>query len=204
MPKRKRKIYNRPKKIYDSARIAEENELVKRYGLKNKKEIWKADFAISKMRNTAKKLITADEEKKKKFIEMQKERGFSVNSIEEILGLSKEDYLKRRLQSIVASRGIARTPNQARQFITHKHITLNNNIINSPSHITTLKEEDTLRLNISLPVKKGLKEEEGEFLKEIEKEAGKAKKNTEESAEKEAAAEEIDEVKEEESAEESR
>lgn len=154
MPKRKTKLYSRPKKIYDTVRIKEENELVKRYGLKNKREIWRADFAIGKIRNIAKKLITASEEEKQEFINRQKAKGFAVETIADILGLNKEDYLKRRLESVVVAKQLAKTPKQARQFITHRYITINDNIVNSPSHITTVEEEATVKLTLTLKPKK--------------------------------------------------
>ena len=44
---RKKKKYEKPRKMYETSRIEEENELVKKYGLKNKREIWKT---ISKVR----------------------------------------------------------------------------------------------------------------------------------------------------------
>ena len=51
--KRKRKLFSRPKKLFDRARMDEEDVLVKRYGLKNKREIWKAKSAVSKLRRRA-------------------------------------------------------------------------------------------------------------------------------------------------------
>ena len=69
MPKRKRKRYSRPRKIYDKIRIEEENVLVKKYGLKNKREIWKAGAAIEKIRRQAKLLLTKTEQEQKKFID---------------------------------------------------------------------------------------------------------------------------------------
>ena len=166
MPIRKQKSYNRPRKLYDKPRIEEENILVKKYGLKNKREIWKADFAIGKIRNIAKKLITASDEEKEKFIERQKAKGFEVETIADVLGLNKEDYLKRRLQSIVVKKKIATTPKQARQFITHKHIWVNKNILDSPSHMTTIEEEKTIETDVKLPVKEELTKEEKKFLEE--------------------------------------
>lgn len=164
MPGRKKKIFNKPRKPYDKPRIEEENVLIKKYGLKNKREIWKADFAIGKIRNIAKKLIAADEEEKQAFIGRQKAHGFEVETIADVLGLDKEDYLKRRLQSVVVKKKLATTPNQARQFITHKHVTISGNILNSPSHLTTIEEENSIKLNITLPVKKELSKEEKEIL----------------------------------------
>jgi small subunit ribosomal protein S4 len=177
MPKRKSKRYNRPRKLYSTVRIKEENGLVNRYGLKNKREVWKTDFAVAKIRNTAKKLITASEEEKNKFIEGQKTKGFEVNSIADILGLNKEDYLKRRLQSIIVKKNLAHTHKQARQLIVHKHVTINNHVLNSPSHLTTLEEEKSVALNIALPVeKKKLTKEEEKLLEEIKEDAKKANK----------------------------
>lgn len=160
MPKRKRKAFNRPRRLYDSLRIKEEDALVKKYGLKNKREVWRAEFAIGKIRRTAKKLITAPEEKREKFVERQKAKGFQVENFSDVLSLAKEDYLKRRLQSIVVKKELARTPKQARQFIAHKHITISGNIINSPSHLTTAEEEANVKLKLSLAVKKEAKQEE--------------------------------------------
>jgi small subunit ribosomal protein S4 len=168
MPKRKRKNYSRPKKLYDKVRIKEEDELVKKYGLKNKKEIWKAEFAITKMRNLAKKLITASKEEQEKFIEKQKANGFDFAEIADVLGLDKEDYLRRRLQSIVVKKGLARTPRQARQFISHRHIVIEGNVISSPGHLTTLEEEQGVDLVLKKPAKKAeLKPEEKKIVEEI-------------------------------------
>ena len=58
--KRKQKLFSRPKKLYDRTRMDEENVLVKKYGLKNKREIWKAKTAVSSLRRRAKGLIGKD------------------------------------------------------------------------------------------------------------------------------------------------
>lgn len=188
MPKRKQKIYSKPKKPYDKARIEKENVLVAKYGLKNKREIWKADFAIEKIRNRAKKLITASEEEKQEFVKKQKAKGFEVETIAEVLSLEKEDYLKRRLQSIVVKKKLATTHKQARQFITHRHITINKKIIDSPAHLTTLEEEASVELKLALPAKKSLTKQEKEIIKEIKAKAPEPKK--EESKEEEKPEEE--------------
>jgi small subunit ribosomal protein S4 len=167
MPIRKHQKFNRPKKIFDITVIKEEQALIKKYGLKNRREVWKADFAIGKIRNIAKSLITADKEKQDKFLETQKEKGFNVESIADVLGLKKEDYLKRRLQSLVFQKGIAKTPKQARQAITHKQIKIKGSIINSPSHLTTLKEEMTIEPTREITPKKEMSNEEKQVLNQI-------------------------------------
>lgn len=156
MPIRKHKNYRKPKKSYDSARISDENQLIKKYGLKNKREIWKAESAVEKIRKQAKLLLTKGKEEQDNFIERLKRQGFVVVSISDVLALDKEDYLKRRLQSIVVEKKIATTPRQARQFIVHKHINIKGEKMNIPSYIVPVEEENRIELVL---VKKERKED---------------------------------------------
>jgi len=159
--KRQKKKYSRPQKPFDKVRIDEENVLRERYGLKNKKEIWKADASIGRVRNLAKQLITASDNDKKAFVEKLQKRGFKVENIADALGLNKEDWLKRRLQTIVFLRKLANTPKQSRQLITHKHISIGNQIVNIPSYQVSLEEESDIKLSLVLKTKpKKLKIEE--------------------------------------------
>ncbi len=148
MPKRKQKKYRKPKTPFDRARIQEEDSLIKRYGLKNKKEIWKADSAVDKIRKQAKLLLTKTGKEQEKFIEKLKKIGLPVASIADILALDKEDYLKRRLQSIVVKKKIASTPRQARQFIVHKHITIGGKIVNIPSYVVKTDDEGGIEIKV--------------------------------------------------------
>jgi small subunit ribosomal protein S4 len=143
---RKHKKYSRPRKRFDSARIAEENKLVERYGLKNKREIWKADARVDEIRNQAKKLITSDTEQQEKFFEKLRKMGFKIDMMADALGLQKEDWLKRRIQSLVVEKHLATKPKQARQLIVHKHIAIAGNIINVPSYIVPVDEENKIEI----------------------------------------------------------
>lgn len=167
MPKRKHKKFSRPRKLYDAVLIKEENDLIKKYGLKSRREVWRASFAIEKIRNIAKSLITADQKDKEEFIKRQAAKGFKINSIADVLALSKEDYLKRRLQSIIVAKGLAKTHKQARQLITHKHVKLNECFIDSPAHLTTLEEENNLEVILNLIEKKDMSAEEKKFLEQM-------------------------------------
>lgn len=168
MPKRKQKKYSRPQRPFDKTRIEEENVLKERYGLKNKREIWKADAAIGRIRNQAKKLITASEEDKMHFVERLRKKGFKIESIADALALDKEDWLKRRLQTIVFIKKLSNTPKQARQFIVHKHISAGNKIVNIPSYQVSLEEEPSIKLNIALKIKETKKSKIEEIKKQIE------------------------------------
>ena len=169
MPIRKHKKYNRPRKIFDIALMKEEGGLIKRYGLKSRREVWKADFEIGKIRNLAKKLIAGSDKDKEEFIARQRAKGFNVNNIAEVLGLNKEDRLKRRLQSILVSKGLVRTHKQARQLITHKHVKINGKIISAPRHLMTLDQEQNVELTLALPEKKTMSDEEKSFLANMHK-----------------------------------
>ncbi len=149
---RKHKIYSRPRKLYDKVRIAEENALVTRYGLKNKKEIWKASSAIDKIRRQAKMLIVAPVSEQEKLIKKLNNLGLKVSNIADILALNKENWLKRRLQSVIAEKKLAKTPKAARQLIVHKHVAVNGNIINIPSKIVDVEEEEKIEI-VKLKVK---------------------------------------------------
>jgi small subunit ribosomal protein S4 len=182
MPIRKHKRYSRPRKLYDIAIMKEEQGFIKKYGLKSRREVWKADFLIGNIRDQAKKLIAASEDKKQAFIKRQADKGFNVSTIADILALNKEDRLKRMLQSIIVAKGFAKTPKQARQMITHKHVRVNGIIISSPRHLTTLAEENGIEVDLVLPEKKVISDAEKDILKKMHHESGSTKEEKAEEA----------------------
>lgn len=149
--KRKRKQFVRPRKIYDSVRIKEENKIIEIYGLKNKREIWKIETSVSTIRKRAKLLISASQEEKEQFFNKLQKMGLNVQSIEDALALTKENLLQRRLQTILFKKGLAKTPKQARQLITHKQVMLNGKVVNSPSVIVNREFENKIELKIKKP-----------------------------------------------------
>jgi small subunit ribosomal protein S4 len=143
MIRRQHKKYNPPRKLFDKPRIDEENSLMKKYGLKNKREIWKADYSVNKIRRQAKELITASAVSQKEFIERLASKGLVKKNaqIDDVLALTKEAVLERRLQTIVFQKKMSITPKQARQLITHRHIKVNDKIVTVPSYFVNLNEE---------------------------------------------------------------
>jgi small subunit ribosomal protein S4 len=160
--KRKHKKYSRPKRPFEKNRIDEEKEIMKNFGLKNKKEIWKAEAKIKSMREKAKKLISAKPEEQKALFNKLNKIGIKVDSISSVLSLNKEDYLKRRLQTILVSKKIASTPREARQLIVHKKVFVNGEIVNIPSYIVPLELEDKINLKDRKIKKKKEEKIEGE------------------------------------------
>jgi small subunit ribosomal protein S4 len=156
--KRKHKIYSHPRRAFDKARIEEEVKIKEEFGLKNKREIWKAEARIKAIREKAKKLISAEEDEKKIFFERLRKMGFKVDSISDVLSLDKRDYLKRRLQTVLVSKKLAHTPKGARQLITHKKVLIGGESINAPSYIVPVELESKISIKPSREKKKIAKE----------------------------------------------
>lgn len=167
--KRKHKIYSRPKRPFDKARIDEEGVVKKEYGLKNKKEIWKADAKVRVMRRKAKQLIKASPEEQKALFEQLKKIGLKVDSIADVLGLTKNDYLNRRLQTVIALKGLAPTVKSARQLITHKKVLVDGKVVNIPSYIVPVSLEDKITIKETIKKEKP-KEEVTEEVEEVKEE----------------------------------
>ncbi|MEK6850132.1 MAG: 30S ribosomal protein S4 [Nanoarchaeota archaeon] len=143
---RKKKLYARPKRLYEKVRILEENKLMANYALKNKKEIWKADAKINYYRSRAKELAKKSLEEQKVLFDRLTALGIKVNSIADILALKIENLLERRLPTIIVKKGIAKTAKQARQMVSHKNILINGNVVNTPGYIVPVSEENLITL----------------------------------------------------------
>ncbi len=166
-PKRKHKKYSRPKQLFDKVRIDEENSLLKKYGLKSKREIWKADSAVSKFRARAKALIVESQEEQQKFFNKLINLGMlkDGDTLDDVLALTKEKLLERRLQTIVHKLNLAKTAKESRQLIAHRKVMVNNKVIDAPSYVVKTGEENSITLK-----KKIKKEKPQESIQIIEPE----------------------------------
>lgn len=144
--RRQHKTYEKPKRPFDKARIDEESQIKKEFGLKNKKEIWKAESEINSTREKAKRLIPASEEEQQEFFQRLKKMGLGVDSIHDALSLDKKDYLNRRLQTVVHKKGLANSIKHARQLTTHKKVLVNGKKLNRPSYIVPTELESTIEV----------------------------------------------------------
>lgn len=175
--KRRRKLFSRPKKLFDRVRMDEENVLVKEYGLKNKQEIWKAKTAVSKLRRRAKVLIARDDSKKQAFFDRLNKMGLAVSDISDVLALTEKNLFERRLQTFLFRKKLANTVKSARQLIVHKNVLVDGNVVNIPSFIVTKDLENKIKIKEKKvkvkkeePVEETPVEEEGEDVKEDVKE----------------------------------
>jgi len=150
--RKQRRKFSRPQHPWKAAAIAEENEIVKKYGLKNKKELWKARERLRRIRQQARKLLghSGDEALKEKQDLIGKLTKWGVlkyTNLDEILALKVEDLLERRLQTIVFKNALAKTVKQARQLVTHKHVIVGSRIVSVPGYIVRKSEEDAVKLS---------------------------------------------------------
>ena len=145
---RKKKRFSRPRKPFEINRIKEEDELIKKYGLKNKKEIWKSVAKINYFRTRAKALARSSSEEQEVLFNKLNSLGLKVETIADILGLKVEDLLNRRLPTVIVQKGLTNTVKQARQFVVHKKVVVNNQIINSPSYLVPVAHEKSIKLKV--------------------------------------------------------
>ncbi|MGC8609973.1 MAG: 30S ribosomal protein S4 [Thermoplasmata archaeon] len=161
-PKFPRKTYERPRRPWEKERIISENKILKEYGLKNKRELWKVQSILRKYRTIAKKLQAslrygdpqASKELKNIINKLVKLGILSENasSVDDILALNIQSILERRLQTIVYRKGLANTPKQARQFIVHGHIIVGDRVVSIPSYLVKKDEEDKINYNPFSPL----------------------------------------------------
>lgn len=131
-------------KAFEAGRIKEENELKKKYALKNKKEVWRAQAKVDYFRGRAKALASKPHEEQEVLFNKLNALGLKVDTISDVLGLQTEDILKRRLPTIAAQKKLADTVRQARQMVVHKKIIINGGVVNSPSYLVNIAEEDKI------------------------------------------------------------
>ena len=151
-PKFPSKHYNTPSHPWQKIRIEQEKTLIHQYGLKNKREIWKANTKVRSMRRQARKLTAnANDEQaqKEKSLLLTKLNRLGMleegSGLEDILRMEPESVLDRRLQTQVYLQGLASTVKQARQLIIHGHISVEGAVNRVPGMIVTKLQEKEIR-----------------------------------------------------------
>jgi len=151
--RRLRKKYKTPRRPWDKERIEKEKELMKKYGLRRKREIWRTEEILRKYRRMARRLAAEkDKEKEKTLIQKLIKLGLLQPgaTLDSVLSLTVEDILERRLQTLVYKKGLARTVKQARQLIVHGHVYVNGRRTVYPSYLVSREEEDKITADIAV------------------------------------------------------
>ena len=150
VPGENTKFYETPNHPYQGERIAEEADLLSRYGLKNKEEFWRAQSELRSYRREARRLLGQTETATgEEFLARLKRYGVlsEEESLDDVLSLDVTDVLERRLQSVVYRKGLANTAGQARQFVNHGHITIDGRRVTEPSYKVEVTEEDDVAID---------------------------------------------------------
>ncbi len=131
--------------MWDRNRIAREHDLRDKFGLKNIRELWKATTEVSRIRSNAREVLSnqVGERVGKDIIARLSRYNIVAKDakIDDLLGVTPEAILSRRLQSMVFKNGLSKTHKQARQLITHGFISVNGRKVKSPGYMVSAEEE---------------------------------------------------------------
>ncbi|MGI0046493.1 MAG: 30S ribosomal protein S4 [Nitrosotalea sp.] len=152
-PKNSRKMWRKPKRPLNYDLLSEELYVLGTYGLKNKRELWKAHTELSRIRNQARSLLALTQEvrSEKEPILMKSLTRVGLvkenSTLDDVLNLKVTDLLSRRLQTMIQKKGNIKSPYLARQAVVHGHVMIGERIVNVPSYTVTVDEEDQVCLS---------------------------------------------------------
>jgi len=144
------RVSKAPRRPYERERLDRELRLIGQYGLRCKAEIWRVNVVLSKMRRTARLLLTMPETHQRRTLEGAAllrrchDLGFleeGKNKLDYVLSLTVPDILERRLQTVVFKNGMASSVHQARQLILQRHIAVGKQIVTTPSFMVRKARE---------------------------------------------------------------
>lgn len=165
-PRYPRRIWKKPKRPLNYDFMMEDLNTLGTYGLKNKRELWKARTELSRVRHQARSLLALRQE-----VREQKEPILMKSlvriglvgegaTLDDVLNLDINTMLSRRLQTIVQRKFSFKTPYQARQAIVHGHVTIGERTITVPSYIVKTDEES--QINLAQKIAEGLQAKQAE------------------------------------------
>ncbi|MFC7202027.1 30S ribosomal protein S4 [Haloferax namakaokahaiae] len=165
------KFYETPNHPFQGERIAQEADMLSRYGLQTKEEFWRAQSELRNIRREARRLLgeaqgDVEEAESLGAEFMARLRRYGILSenddISQTLRLDVTDILERRFQTIAYRKGLASTPQQARQFIVHGHVTIDGARATVPSRKVEVSEEDSVSFDENSPLSDELHPERAE------------------------------------------
>ncbi len=151
-PKNPRRVWKKPKRPMNYDLKMEELKTLGTFGLKTKRELWKAHTQLSRLRHQARSLLALRQEirEKKEPVLLQSLAKVGLveesSTLDDVLNLQVTDLLSRRLQTVVLKKFSFNTPYQARQAVVHGHIMIGDRIVNVPSYVVRANEEKQVSL----------------------------------------------------------
>ena len=154
-PKKKHKLYTTPRRPYDFANLEEELKLVGAYGLRNKRELWRHRTELSTLRRRAREMLTLEpierEQAQRELVNKLHRTGLvpERGTLDDVLSLTVQDLMERRLQTVVFRRSMSKSLYQARQLIAHGHIAIHGRKVKAPSYMVKRTDEEALDYSAS-------------------------------------------------------
>ncbi len=151
-PKKQRKKYETPRHPWRRAQIQDELKLIGDYGLRNKRELWRYRTEISRIRGMVRSLLAKTEETRSKTEKdiLLSLRRFGVLSeeatLDDVLDLDVTNLLDRRLQTLVAKSGMAKSMHHARQLISHRHVSVGGRLVSVPGYMVRRDQQPEIKL----------------------------------------------------------
>merc|ERR1711862_712974 len=134
----------------EKERLDGEMKIVGEYGLKNKREVWRVNYALAKIRTAARTLLTLDEKSGARLFQGEAllrrmtRLGLLLESerkLDYVLGLTAAKIMERRLQTKVFKLGLAKSIHHARCLIRQRHIRVGKQICDIPSFLVRVDSE---------------------------------------------------------------
>lgn len=176
-PKYPSRVWRKPKRPLNYDFMMEDLNTLGTYGLKNKRELWKARTELSRVRHQARSLLALRQEvrEQKEPVLMKSLVRIGLvkedSTLDDVLNLEINNLLDRRLQTIVQRKFTFKTPYQARQAIVHGHITIGDRVITVPSYIVNVKEESGIELSPKFKIQSSAPPVAAEVEAEVKEEA---------------------------------
>jgi len=151
-PKTPRRIWKKPKRPLNYDLMMDELKTLGTFGLKTKKELWKTQTELSRVRLQARSLLALRQEERERkepiLIQSLSKIGLvdQNSTLDDVLNLQVNDLLSRRLQTMAQRILFFKTPYQARQAIVHGHVMIGDGVVTIPSYIVKTEEEAKIRL----------------------------------------------------------
>ena len=151
-PKTPRRVWKKPKRPLNYDLMMDELKILGTFGLKTKRELWKTQTELSRVRLQARSLLALRQEirerKEPVLIQSLSKIGLvdQNSTLDDVLNLQVTDLLSRRLQTMAQKKLYFKTPYQARQAIVHGHVMIGDSVVTIPSYVVKTEEEAKIHL----------------------------------------------------------
>jgi len=119
---------------------------------------------LSKVRKSARTLLTLDPKDPRRLFEtpplLRRLKRYGLltddeNTLDDILKLTTQRFMERRLQTKVLKQGLAKSIHHARVLIRQRHIRVGKQVVNVPSFVVRTDSEKHIDLALSSPYGQG-------------------------------------------------